>query len=115
VQKPAQPDPALAVTEPQLEAAPRAAERRLAQDEMPTDEHSILETAGPRGSDLAADPIDDSLELLGDDDLSALSPEIDLAEEAPAPADADAGTAGLFETPGTDLSTLPDPDADKKS
>jgi hypothetical protein len=44
-----------------------------------------------------------------------MSPEIDLAEEAPARADAEAATAGLFETPGTDLSTLPDPDADEKS
>jgi molecular chaperone DnaK len=110
--QPAQPDPSFAVTEPQLEA-PRA-EKRLAADEMPTDEHRVLDAAQP-GSDLAADPIDDALELLGDDDLSALSPEIDLAEEAPAPADAEPATAGLFDAPGTDLSTLPDPDAHKKS
>ena len=33
-----------------------------------------------RDSDLAPDPVDDSLDLLGDDDLAALAPEIDLVD-----------------------------------
>jgi molecular chaperone DnaK len=108
-QKPPQPEPELDVTEPQLEIG-AAAPARLASDEAPTDEHLVFES----GSDLAPDPVDDSLDLLGDDDLAALAPEIDLVDAEPAPAAGDA-PGGLFDAPGTDLSTLPDPDARKKS
>ncbi len=108
-QKLPQPEPELDVTEPQLEIG-AAAPARLAPDEAPTDEHLVFES----GSDLAPDPVDDSLDLLGDDDLAALAPEIDLVDAEPAPAAGDA-PGGLFDAPGTDLSTLPDPDARKKS
>ena len=66
-------------------------------------------------SDLAAEPVDDALELLDDDDLAALAPEIDLEGGDPTPSEDDASAAGLFDAPGTDLSTLPDLDTRKKS
>jgi hypothetical protein len=111
-QKPLHPEPELDVTEPQLDAA--AAPAKIAPDEAPTDEHRVFEALTERGSDLAPDPVDDSLDLLGDDDLAALTPEIDLVDAEPAPPASDAAS-GLFDSPGTDLSTLPDPDARKKS
>ena len=112
-QQPPQPKPELDVTEPQLEIGARA-DGRLAPDEAPTDEHLVFDALADRNSDLAPDPVDDSLDLLGDDDLAALAPEIDLVDAPAAPAAGDA-TGGLFDEPGTDLSTLPDPDAHKKS
>lgn len=130
--KPPQPKPELEVTEPELEigepavaSAPRPygppadgfapADLKVSPDEAPTDEHRVFEAPAQRGSDLAPDPVDDSLDLLGDDDLSALAPEINLVDAEPAPADGEPATRGLFDEPGTDLSTLPDPDARKKS
>jgi hypothetical protein len=110
-QKTPQPEPEPDLTEPQLETAAPA---KLAPDETPTDEHLVFEELAGSGSDLAPDPVDDSLDLLGDSDLAALQPEIDLVDEGPAPA-AEEAPGGLFDAPGTDLSTLPDPDARKKS
>jgi hypothetical protein len=131
-QKPPRPKPELEVTEPELEigepavgSAPRPngppadgfapADLQGSPDEAVTDEHRVFEATTQRGSDLTPDPVDDSLDLLVDDDLAALAPEIDLADTETAPADGDPSTRGLFDAPGTDLSTLPDPDARKKS
>jgi hypothetical protein len=119
------------VTEPQLEvddgkrARPAPAEGppstgfaptdfEGASDEMPTDEHRVFEPGRPAGADLASAPAEGELELLEDDDLATLAPEIDLVDTDPMPTDEPA-TQGLFDAPGTDLSTLPDPDAPKKS
>jgi len=124
----------LEVTQPELEvgappvgsaapasAAPEegltAAHFESAPDEAPTDEHRVLDPqrGSATGSDLAAEPVDDSLELLGDDDLASLTPDLDLADRDLAGNDDDVSPGSLFETPGTDLSTLPDTDTRKKS
>jgi molecular chaperone DnaK len=110
-QKPRQPE--LDVTQPQLDVG-SAAPAKLTPDEAPTDEHLAFEALAKGGSDLAPDPVDDSLDLLGDDDLATLAPEIDLVGAEPEPT-AGESTRGLFDAPGTDLSTLPEPDTDKKS
>jgi hypothetical protein len=112
-QKTARPDPDLEVTKPQLEP-PRAPVQHTPAA-APAEEPRAFENAMQRDSDLAPDPIDDSLDLLNDDDRGDLTPELDLLDSSSAPADGEAATAGLFETPGTDLSTLPDPDEDEKS
>jgi molecular chaperone DnaK len=97
--------------EPAVGAAPAAFD-----DEAPTDEHLVFEPEPqPEAtSDLAAEPVDDALDLLGDDDLTALAPDFDLTDSEPAPA-ADAAEGGLFDAVGTDLSTLPEPDERKQS
>jgi hypothetical protein len=109
--KPRQPE--LDVTEPQLDIG-SAAPAKLTPDEAPSDAHLAFEALAQSGSDLAPDPVDDSLDLLGDDDLASLAPEIDLVAAEPEPA-ASESSRGLFDTPGTDLSTLPEPDTNEKS
>jgi len=128
---PPPPRPQLEVTEPELEigepvvvSAPRPsgpptsgfapADLGESPDEAPTDEHLVFDATPQRGSDLAPDPVEDAPDLLGDDDLAALSPEIDLVDAQTVPADDEPATRGLFDAPGTDLSELPDPDARKK-
>jgi hypothetical protein len=118
-------EPELEVDEPAVVSAPHPsdplaggfapADLEISPDEAPTDEHLVFEPVAPRESDFAPDPVDDSLDLLAEDDLATLTPEIDLVDTAIAPEDADPSTRGLFDAPGTDLSTLPDPDARKKS
>jgi hypothetical protein len=111
--KTAQPEPDLEVTKPQLE--PPRPPVRHAPAAAPAQEPRAFENAVQRDSDLAPDPIDDSVDLLADDAGGDLTPELDLVDASSAPANAEAATAGLFETPGTDLSTLPDPDEGEKS
>ena len=118
--KTALPSPEPEITEPELEIlespftpAPSPngpptdgfapADLTVSSNEAPTDEHVVFEATTQRGSDLA----DDSLELLDDNDLAALTPEIDLVDTESEPADGDPATRGLFDAPGTDLSTLP--------
>jgi molecular chaperone DnaK len=82
--------------------------------EAPTDERPAFEPTARAGSHPAHDP-GEELELLADDDLATPAPEIDLVDTAPLPAEDEPATQGLFDAPGTDLSTLPDPDAPEKS
>ena len=91
------------------------ADLEISANEAPTDEHLVFEPAPQHASDLAADPVDDALELLGDEDLAVLATEIDLVDGDATPTQDEASPHGLFDAPGTDLSTLPDPDARKKS
>ena len=129
--KPARPAPEPEVTEPELEVARPAfapapipngppadgfapADFDVSPDEAATDEHLVFDATTRQGSDLVPDPVDDSLELLDDGDLAARAPEIDLVDTESVTADGDPATRGLFDEPGTDLSTLPDPDARKK-
>ncbi len=130
--KPARAAAELEVTQPELEIGAPPVGRAVAPtgppadgfapddfepsaDEAPTDEHRVFEPAPQATSDLAAEPVDDALELLADDDLAALAPEIDLEGGDPTPSEDDVSAAGLFDAPGTDLSTLPDLDTRKKS
>ncbi len=91
------------------------ADFEIAADEAVTDEHRVLDADEPVGSDLAAEPLDDALDLLDDDEIAALAPEIDLTDDDPTPGADDATDKGLFDAPGTDLSTLPESGERKKS
>jgi molecular chaperone DnaK len=110
-------EPVLEVTEPDLAETPELEidepEPAVAPDEGPTDELRVLETTAQAAA--APEPAAAEVDLLATDDLAELVPEIDLVDVETAPAEGAAASHGLFDDPGTDLSTLPEPDARKKS